>query len=245
MQWKGAINRGLVLADTKAPRDARGRKYHKKPYFRALKAWVKRGGNLVLTDRSLHLLTKMGVVPKGSVTNIKVYQPYSNFVDFEHPMLQGLRPNARQLAEATLVGYGIGDTASPMSVVATAAWEEAGGHVIGTTGPTGLLASDDGSQTSVGELKLGKGQVRIMGGGLPAPTETNDHRYGLKDYALTYSGLYIMENSIVHDAPNFGPKSTASAKTAQRPADSMPLAMFLFPFAGIAMGRVIRRKRNI
>ena len=215
----------LVMADTRAPRDAKGRKYRKKPYFKNIVNWVKRGGNLVLTDRSVHMLVKMGVVPKGSVTNIKVYQPYSNFVDFEHPMLQGLRPNARQLAEATLVGYGIGDTASPMSVVATAAWEEAGGHVIGTTGPTGLLASDDGSQTSVGELKLGNGQVRIMGGGLASPTESNDHRYGLKDYALTYSGLYIMENSIVHDAPKLGPKKTS----AQRPASAMPMVSLLLP----------------
>ena len=36
------------------------------------------------------------------------------------------------------------------------------------------------------------------------PTEANDHRYGLKDYALTYSGLYIMENVIRHDAPGMG-----------------------------------------
>ena len=43
-----------------------------------------------------------------------------------------------------------------------------------------------------------------MGGALPRPTEEYDHRYGLRDYAMTYSGLYIMENSIVHDAPNLG-----------------------------------------
>ena len=28
------------------------------------------------------------------------------------------------------------------------------------------------------------------------PTEKYDHRYGLRDYAMTYTGLYIMENSI-------------------------------------------------
>ncbi len=36
------------------------------------------------------------------------------------------------------------------------------------------------------------------------PTEKNDHRYGLRDYALTYTGLFIMENSIKHDAPGLG-----------------------------------------
>jgi len=194
----------LMLADTKAPKDAKGRKYKKKVYFKNIRSWVSRGGNLFLTDRALRLLPRIGVVPKEAVTDIKVYQPYSNIVDFESPMVARLRPNARQLAEATLVGYGIGDDQSPMSVVATAAWEEAGGHVVGTTGPTGLVSTDDGSQTSIGEMKVGKGQIRIMGGGLPMPTEINDHRYGLKDYALTYSGLYIIENSIVHDAPKLG-----------------------------------------
>jgi hypothetical protein len=196
----------LVLADTKAPRDARGRKYKKKAYFANIKSWVNRGGNLFLIDRGLHVMSKLGVVPKEAVTNVKVYQPYSNIIDFENPMVARLRPNARQLSEATLVGYGIGDTASPMSVVATGAWEEAGGHVVGTTGPTGLVSTDDGSQTSLGEMKIGKGQIRIMGGGLPMPTEKNDHRYGLKDYGLTYSGLYIIENSIVHNVPKLGRK---------------------------------------
>jgi hypothetical protein len=153
----------------------------------------------------------MGIVAKDAVTDVKVYQPYSNIVDFESPMVARLRPNARQLAEATLVGYGIGDDQSPMSVVATAAWEEAGGHIVGTTSPTGLVSTDDGSQTSIGELPLGRGQIRIMGGGLPMPTEINDHRYGLKDYALTYSGLYIIENSIVHDAPKLGRPATRKA----------------------------------
>ncbi len=199
----------LVLADITAPKDAKGRRYSKRAYFANIKRWVKAGGNLVLTDRALHLLTAMKVLPKGAVKNIKVYQPFSNIIDFDHRMVQRLRPNARQLAEATLVGHGIGNTESPMTIVASEAWEKAGGKVVGTTGSTGLISSDDGSQTSLGELGLGKGQIRIMGGGLPQPTEKNDHRYGLKDYALTYSGLYIMENSIVHDAPNLGPERGA------------------------------------
>ncbi|HWL65854.1 MAG TPA: hypothetical protein VNP73_07760 [Actinomycetota bacterium] len=237
---KSYLNRfdSLVLADLTAPKDAKGRTYKKKAYFANLKAWVKSGGNLVLTDRGLHVLGSIGVVPKDSVTNIQVYQPFSNFQDFEHPMLSGLRKNARQLSEATLVGYGIGNTASPMSVVATAAWEEAGGHVVGTTSAGSLVDSDDGSQTSVGELKFGKGKIRIMGGGLGMPTEKNDHRYGLKDYALTYSGLYIIENSIVHDAPDLGPK-----KGALRPGSSLNLGLLLLPVGAAAA--FVRRKRRM
>ena len=129
-----------------------------------------------------------------------MYQPYSDIQDLEHPMVKGLRPNARQLVEAALLGYCIGDECSPMTVVDEAAFTEAGGHIVGTTG--------DG-QVSVGQIKLGKGVIRIVGGALPTPTEEYDHRYGLRDYAMTYSGLYIMENSITY---------SKSAKSGSRKA---------------------------
>ena len=108
-----------------------------------------------------------------------MYQPYANFQDFGHAMTEGLRRNAHQLVEAATLGYGIGTDASPMTVVDTAAWEGAGGHVIGTT--TTLLTGedpaidrnlDDGGLTSVGELEVGEkgGRIRIVGGALPTPT---------------------------------------------------------------------------
>ena len=100
-----------------------------------------------------------------------------------------------------------------MTVVDTAAWEGAGGHVVGTT--TTLLTGedpaidrnlDDGGLTSVGELTVGQkgGRIRIVGGALPMPTETQDHRFGLRNYGLTYSGLFLMENAIQHDVKKLG-----------------------------------------
>ena len=185
----------LVLADRARPRDKRGRVASPKTYFTNLAKWVKKGGNLVLTDRALRVLHKIGLVDKGAVSGIKVYQPYADIQDFEHPMVAGLRPNARQLVEAAVLGYCIGNECSPMTVVDQTAFTDAGGHVVATTGE---------NLVSVGELPLGKGKIRIIGGALPRPTEEYDHRYGLRSYALTYSGLYLMENSIVHDVPNLG-----------------------------------------
>ncbi|HYI46209.1 MAG TPA: hypothetical protein VE174_12200 [Actinomycetota bacterium] len=185
----------LVLADVAKPKDAKGRKVKAKPYFANIKKWVKRGGNLVLTDRAVHALGKLGMVAKDATQDIKVYQPYADIQDLEHPMVAGLRPNARQLVEAAILGYCIGNECSPMTIVDEAAFTEAGGQIVGTSGE---------GRVSVGQLKLGKGQVRIVGGALPAPTEEFDHRYGLRDYAMTYSGLYIMENSVKHDAPGLG-----------------------------------------
>ncbi len=173
-------------------------------------------------------MESIGFVPSGSVTDIKVYQPYANFVDFEHPMVAGLRQNARQLSEATLVGYPIGNNASPMSVVSRDAWETAGGHTVGTTG-NNSGSSDDGTQTSVGEAPLGDGIIRIMGGGLPTPTEDFDHRYGLKDYSLTYSGLFILENSIVHNSMD---RIIIIGGERIEIATGWPGSLFALPFAG-------------
>ena len=212
----------LVVADVPLPEDARGRPVKEGAYYANLKSWVKSGGNLVLTDRALHSLEKMKIVPKGSVADIQVYQPYADIVDLAHGLVKGLRGNARQLSEATLIGYGIGNTASPMTVVARAAWEEVGGTTVGTTvdaSPAqGTPNPTQGGDTSVGELKVGKGLIRILGGGLHMPTEENDHRYGLKDYSLTYSGLFILENAIVHDDPKLGklPKASASTRAASQ-----------------------------
>ncbi|MGH2807493.1 MAG: hypothetical protein ACRDKT_09465 [Actinomycetota bacterium] len=205
----------LMVADVALPEDARGRRVKEKAYYRNLKAWVKRGGNLVLTDRALKAIAEMGVLKKSSIRDIKVYQPYANIVDFDHSMVKGLRGNARQLSEATLIGYGIGDDASPMTVIARDAWEAADGHTVATTGD-GSGSSDDATQTSVGQLKLGRGLIRIMGGGLHMPTEENDHRYGLKDYSLTYSGLFILENSMVHDDAKLGRTPRGSSQLTSR-----------------------------
>ena len=193
----------LVLADVAVPADPRARPVDPDAYIRNIRAWVERGGNLVLTDRALHVLGALRVVDPAAIKDIKVYQPYANISDFSHHMVKGLRRNARQLVEAAILGYGIGNSASPMTIVTKDAWEKAGGKVVATTG-AGSGGTDDGSQISIGELKLGNGLIRIVGGALPTPTEENDHRYGLRDYAMTYTGLYIMENSIQHDVPGLG-----------------------------------------
>ena len=195
----------LVLADVAVPADTKGRSVDATAYFANLKAWVERGGNLVLTDKALHALEKMGVVESGAVKDITVYQPYANFKDFTHPLAKGLKTNARQLVEAPALGYGIGNDASPMSIVDRAAVEKAKGKVVATTG-NNSGSSDNTAQISVGEIALGSGLIRFVGGALPTPTEANDHRFGLRNYAMTYTGLFLMENAIQHDVPGLGIK---------------------------------------
>ena len=186
----------LVLADFTVPKDGLGRPVDKTAYFKNIGAWVRRGGNLVLTDRAIYALGDLGVVDKADIDDISVYQPYSD-IDFDNEdnLIKGLRSNARQLVEAAILGYGIGGAASPMTAVGTAAFTEAGGTVLGTTGE---------QFTTLGHIAHGGGSIKVIGGALPTPSEDEDHRYGLRDYALTYSGLFIMENAIKWDASGLG-----------------------------------------
>ena len=97
----------LVLADVTVPAGRRrARRWTQPAYWAAIGGWVRAGGNLVLTDRALHGLVDLGLVAAGTTTDIKVYQPYTDIADFSSPLVAGLRPNARQLVEAAILGYG-------------------------------------------------------------------------------------------------------------------------------------------
>ncbi|MEO6204444.1 MAG: hypothetical protein ABIO67_03545, partial [Mycobacteriales bacterium] len=197
----------LVLADNALPKDAKGRSVNAAAYYRNLKAWVARGGNLVLTDKALHALGSLDLIAADKVKDLKVYQPYTDFSDFADPLARGLRRNARQLVEAAVLGYGIGNSASPMTAVDPDAFAAAKGKVVGTT--TG--------QVTLGRLVVGKGMVQLIGGALPTPTEDNDHRYGLRDFALTYSGLYVMENAVRYDAAGLGAAAPVGSTVPTNP----------------------------
>lgn len=200
----------LVLADKALPKDTKGRSVDAKAYYKAIGDWVRKGGNLVLTDKALHALGELGVLEADAINDIEVYQPFADFETFSDPMVFGLRKNARQLVEAAVLGYGIGDTASPMTAIDRDAFTAAGGTVVGVT--------ED--QVTVGRLPLGKGKIQVLGGALPTQSEDLDHRYGLRDYALTYSGLFIMENLLRHDAPGLGAKAPAGFQANRVAAQS-------------------------
>jgi hypothetical protein len=244
----------LVLADMSLPTDTAGRSVDEAAYYANIAAWVERGGNLVLTDHALHALAPLGVLEADDVVDHDVYLPYANIEDFEHALVEGLRANARQLVDATLLGYGINSNEVPasMTVVTREAFEAAGGHTVATTGNY-EGDSDDGTLTSIGELPLGDGVVRIVGGALPRATEENDHRYGLRDYAMTYTGLFIMENAIQHDVAGLGeaplphvPDGAAGpdAGSAPMPSTGGGLTLAMLGAAMLAATSRLRRHRK-
>ncbi|MCW2679949.1 MAG: hypothetical protein JWM62_1350, partial [Frankiales bacterium] len=175
---------------------------------KALRAFAESGGNVVLTDDALKALAPMGLVGADEVVEEKVYAGSVSFTGpdgaatYDDPLAANIDlpgsaegPNRRrQTTEPVPIGYAIQDESGadlatvPQHGVLPAAWEEAGGRVVGTTGD-----SDSGNIT-YGELTVGKGRVRILGSLLPFPTDEFDHPYGLNDYSVTFTAYDMAKN---------------------------------------------------
>ena len=161
-----------------------------------LKRYVKRGGMLILTDGALRALAPLGIVKKGAVRQQLEYAGYFDIADPNSRLVRGARPLSRQTYEPVPVGYKIDNTFSstlstvhsPVWTVDRSAWEKAGGKTAGTTG--------NDNRTTLGEVKIGKGRVRILGALLPNPTGAFAHPFGVSNYAVTYWGYRVLANML-------------------------------------------------
>jgi hypothetical protein len=187
--------------------------------------------SLVFSGSSGAALADVAGLPADAVTSGVFYAGYADFFDGDeatfdtHPMTEDLDREGtasgrqtldgtqyyhrRQTYEPVPLGYVVGPPAScpsgcdaPNWVVDQDAWQEAGGLSLGRTfvrpGPEG---GDGWDGVSVGELPLGDGVVRVIGGLLPEPTQENFHPYGLSSYALTYTGYQLFENATTWTNP--------------------------------------------
>lgn len=166
----------------------------------AIQGWVQKGGNLLLTDQSLRVLSLQGIVPVEKVKSVAAYAGYVTFLDKASPLAAGLRGLARQTYEAVPLGYEPGR--APIWYVEPEAWKAVGGKSVGVVelpgsapaasplGPVGPSATG----INLGELSLGTGTIRILGALLPDPTEEYYHPYGLDSYATTYTGNLLLRN---------------------------------------------------
>jgi hypothetical protein len=172
-----------------------------------LRAYAEGGGNLVLTDGAIRNLVHMGIVGRSLINNFTVYAGFIGFTrdgqtsTYDDPLANDVnQPGAaegpqhrHQTYEPVPIGYAIQDddggdyNASPVWAVDQIAWENLGGRTVGVT---------TADQTTLGELKLGQGKVRIIGALLPMPTEQYYHPFGLANYAVTYSGYQVLQNAL-------------------------------------------------
>lgn len=187
---RGALEHldSFVIADDPFPRDPAGRRADRNAYVRALEAWVRAGGNLVLTDGALTLLEPLGIVPGGSVRRDLHNAGHIVIDDFDDPYLRGVHSTASQTYYEVPLGYPADEDASPHYTVDAADWQRAGGVALAHTG--------DESRIALGRVALGRGTIGIFGAVLPAQTERYPHLYGLADYAVTVAGGQILHNML-------------------------------------------------
>lgn len=233
--------------------------------LKAVQDWVQQGGNLVLTDQSLRVLSLQGIIPGEKIKSVAAYAGYVTFLDKASPLAAGLRGLARQTYEAVPLGYEPGR--APIWYVEPEAWKAVGGKAIGAvelpgSGPAAnplVPVSQPPTGINLGELSLGAGTVRILGALLPDPTEEYYHPYGLDSYATTYTGNLLFRNLLgweeVYEAPpvvagnlgqarpilSVGATGDASAREAGGDTPAPSLLAVLLLLGGFAIVRARRR----
>jgi hypothetical protein len=191
----------LVLANDPMPAGTKVKRY-----YRVLRSWVERGGNLVVTDAAVNALPQMGLIPQAAIDSVGRYVGYVDFGDDRsHELEANLRGVARQTYDSVPIGYAFPPAGSncPVWRVDRAAWEQAGGFTAGT---------NDDDKTAYGQLPVGKGMVRFIGALLPDPTEEFYHPYGLQNYAVTYTGYTLLQNSLRWENPTRDAKPASPHK---------------------------------
>ena len=173
----------LVIADK-----VKARAMRSKATFRALKRFVRRGGNLVLTDAALRYLPKLGIVAKRAIRRDLYNAGHLNITGWSDPYLKKVHETASQTYYEVPLGYSVDVDASPHWTVRRGAWTKRKGKV--------MAHIEAENRVGLGRLRMGKGTVGIIGALLPPATEKFDHFYGLADYALSAAGGTILHNML-------------------------------------------------
>jgi hypothetical protein len=183
--------RGLdtfVISDQSLGAEFSKRALARKRAARAVERFVRRGGNLILTDRGVRLLGRMGIVPKKSIKRSLFGAGHIDITNFDDAYLRRVHHTASQTYYEVPLGFTLDRDSSPHVTVRRKAWKKAGGKRLAFVG--------EESRTALGRMKLGRGTIGIFGAILPQPTEKFDHFYGLADYAVSVAGGQILQNMI-------------------------------------------------
>lgn len=178
----------LVLADSPFGNRYKGKARQRRRAVDKIERFVKRGGNLVLTDRAIKLLAPLGVVGKKAVQRRVYTAGHIDIHDWEDRYVKGLPATASQTYYEVPLGYSIDEDTSPHWIVRAAALERASGKAVAHI--------EDESEIGLGRVKLGRGTIGFIGALLPQPTERYDHFYGLADYGVSVTGGIILNHMI-------------------------------------------------
>ncbi|MFD1514367.1 M14 family zinc carboxypeptidase [Halomarina rubra] len=164
-------------------------------YVAAIEEFVKVGGDLVLTDRGLYLLDELDVgdaeaIAAEDLQTIEV--GIANLVDrdFEHYLLDDIRPLQREMWKSPQIGYVPNVNDQPATIVDDEAFTAAGGEVAGrmqTGGEEGVGA---------GSLRAGDAEINLLGSILPPANQQELHPFGMADYAVSFMGHTMLCNAL-------------------------------------------------
>ncbi|MDQ3956402.1 MAG: hypothetical protein M3285_12730 [Actinomycetota bacterium] len=186
----------FVITNEFFPKDPNNNKIRRKKSLEVLKKWLANGGNLILTDRGVRGLVRMGIIDKKRIFKKKTNAGHINITDSEDPYVKDVHSTASQTYYEVPLGFPPENPASaPHWVVTQPAWEEAGGKTVATV-KNDDDSEDDPPSVGLGRLKVGKGTVGIFAALLPKQTEKHHHFYGLLDYGVTVAGGQILNNMI-------------------------------------------------
>jgi len=151
-----------------------------------LHQWVRRGGNLILTDQALQVVAKMGLVKKRAVKKTLMGAGHIDIHQWDDLYVKGVHPTASQTYYEVPLGFTVDSDSSPHWTIARSAWRKARGK--------SAAHLEEENRIILGRAKLGKGRIGIFGAVLPQPTEKYEHFYGLADYAVSVAGGQILNN---------------------------------------------------
>jgi Zinc carboxypeptidase len=197
-----------------------------------LKNWVaSKDGNLVLFDKALGMLPKMGLIANDGVSSGIAYAGYINFEteeaedesgSYDDPsgLAQGIdQPGA---AEGGQGGPGTNptddeenhrhQTYEPVPIgysIQDAAGEDQGHSpvwwvtkaALDEAGGNAVGTTLNMNNVSLGEIEYQGGKIRFAGAVLPQPTDEYDNPFGLASHALTYSGYQVVKNLVTYERP--------------------------------------------
>ena len=212
----------VVAADLTFPADRLGRKYDEEAYVRALDAFATSGGQLVLTDKAVQLLSRMGFPEDDAIQRAQTNAGHINFGTRDHEWEGKLVETANQTYYEVPIGFA--PTAqAPHYGVLRETWEAAGGVTVGTVGPDddGADTADD-DFTALGELPRGSGKISIFGAVLPTPTNENEPLFGLASYGVTIAGGQVLHEMLSYKRSGAPAPAPAPAPGPADPAPAPP-----------------------
>lgn len=172
-------------------------------YVSSVDEYVGVGGNLVLTDQGVHLLSALSnqlaePFTTDDITDETLFTSFLGDRNDDHLLLEGTESSQLEVGKWIPLGYSLSGDA-PMTLVAPETFQGAGGSVAATTSgeyeeitpgvAAGSLTQSD-SQTG----------IHIIGGLLPPATQNHLHPFGMNDYSISNLGMMLMMNALGYTA---------------------------------------------